>query len=78
MMYINKDTPEVCNFRFTRVVFNVTVSPFLLNATYYSVLLEKHESSLVENLLQSAYDIVSGVQDNIDALLRYKQSKSLF
>ena len=79
---INKDTPEVCKFRFTRVVFGVTSSPFLLNATiqYH---LKKYESShkdLVDKLLQSIYvdDIVTGAQDNKEALLMYKQSKDLF
>ena len=79
---INKETPDICKFRFTRVVFGVTSSPFLLNATIQHHL-KKYESShkeLVENLLQSIYvdDIVSGVQDDRDALLMYKQSKSLF
>ena len=79
---INKDTPEVCKFLFTRVVFGVTSSPFLLNATiqYH---LKKYESShkdLVDKLLQSIYvdDIVIGAQDDEEALLMYKQSKNLF
>ena len=79
---INKDTLEVCTFRFTRVVFGVTSSPFLLNATiqYH---LKKYESShkdLVYKLLQSIYvdDIVTGAQDDEEALLMYKQSKNLF
>ena len=51
---INKDTPEVCKFRFPRVVFGVMLSPFLLKATipYH---LKKYESShkdLVDKLLQ--------------------------
>ena len=79
---INKDTPEVCKFRFTRVVFGVTSSPFLLNATIQHHLkkYESYHKELVENLLQSIYvdDIVSGVQDDKDAILMYKQSKSLF
>ena len=80
---INKDTPEVCKFRFTRVVFGVMSSPFSLNATiqYH---LKKYESShkdLVDKLLQSIYyvdDIVTGAQDDKEALLMYKQSKNLF
>ena len=79
---INKDTPEVCKFQFTCVVFGVTSSPFLLNATiqYH---LKKYESShkdLVDKLLQSIYvdDIVTGAQGDEEALLMYKQSKNLF
>ena len=80
---IKEDTPEVsCKFRFTCVVFGVTSSPFLLNATiqYH---LKKYEASykdLVDNLLKSICvdDIVSGAQDDKEALLMYKQSKSLF
>ena len=60
----------------------MTSSPFLLNATLQHHL-KKYESShkeLVENLLQSVYvdDVVSGVQDDKNAILMYKQSKSLF
>ena len=61
---INKDTSEVCKFRFTNVVFGVEPQPLLLNATiqYH---LKKYESShkdLVGNLPKSIYvdDIVSG------------------
>ena len=52
---INKDTPEVCKFRFTYVMYGMTSSQLLLNATiqYH---LKKYESShkdLVDKLLQS-------------------------
>ena len=79
---INKDTSEVCKFQFTHVAFGVMSSPFLLNATiqYH---LKKYESShkdIVDKLLQSIYvdNIISGAQDNEEALLMYKQSKNLF
>ena len=77
---IKKDIPEVCKFRFIRVVFGVTSSPFLLNATIQYHLKKLSHKDLVDNLLKSIYvdDIVSGAQDDKEALFMYKQSKSLF
>ena len=78
---ILKDQPSVRVFRFTRVVFGVSSSPFLLNATV-SHHLNKYSPShpqLVKNLSQSTYvdDIVSGAKNDDDAYLLYKESKSL-
>lgn len=59
-----KDSPDLRAYRFTRVVFGVSSSPFLLNATI-SFHLERYlesNRSLVCHLLDSTYvdDIISG------------------
>lgn len=75
---IKKDPPELCTLRFTRVVFGISSSPFLLNATIQHHL-EGHTASLpdlVKHLLQSIYvdDVVSGEED---AYQLYAESKDL-
>ena len=76
-----KDNPSICIFRFTRVVFGVSSSPFLLNATIKHHLNEYSRShpQLVKTLSQSTYvdDIISGAKSDDDAFLLYKESKSL-
>ena len=79
---IKKDCPEICTLRFTRVVFGVSASPFLLNATLKHHL-EKHAAThpdLVKRLLESTYvdDIVSGADSEEDAFELYSQAKSVF
>ena len=78
---ITKKQPEVRVFRFTRVVFGVSSSPFLLNATI-SHHLRKHSTSqpqLVRNLSQATYvdDIVTGTNDEDSAYKLYTESKEL-
>ena len=78
---IKKDPPEICAFRFTRIVFGVSSSPFLLNATIQHHL-EEHKSTLpnaVEILSRSTYvdDTVSGAGTEKDAYQLYKESKDL-
>lgn len=76
-----KDQPSICIFRFTRVVFGVSSSPFLLNATIKHHLNEYSHThpQLVKTLSQSTYvdDIVSGAKSDDDAYLLYKESKRL-
>ena len=67
--------------RFTRVVFGVCSSPFLLNSTirYH---LEKYRSShteLVENLINSFYvdDVVTGASNEGEAFKLYAESKRI-
>ena len=79
---IHEDPPNIRALRFTRVVFGVSASPFLLNATlkYH---LEKYATThpeVVGRLLESTYvdDIVSGAQSKDEAFELYAQAKSIF
>ena len=76
-----KKNPEITAYRFTRVVFAVTSSPFLLNATvrYH---LESHaddDPDLVQKLLRSMYvdDVVTGAQSDERAYQLYTGAKEL-
>ena len=78
---IKRDRPEVCALTFTRIVFGISSSPFLLNATirYH---LESHAPSfaeLVKCLSRSIYidDIVSRAGNEEDAHQLYAESKDL-
>ena len=75
----SKESPELRVYRFTRVVFGVSSSPFLLNATtrfHLEKSLETHES-IVHQLLYSTYvdDIITGGQTEEEAFNLYTQSK---
>jgi len=79
---IMKDSPELKVYRFTRVVFGVSSSPFLLNATI-RFHLEKYQETnetLVHQLLRSTYvdDIIAGGQTEDEAFDLYTQSKQIF
>ena len=78
---VAKEQPEVRVFRFTRVVFGVSSSPFLLNATISHHLNEfaSSEPQLVRTLLRSTYvdDIVTGAKDEDDAYELYVKSKKM-
>jgi len=78
---ITKEQPRVCAFRFARVVFGVSSSPFLLNATirhHLNKYLSSHPE-LVSSILQSIYvdDIVFGADSEEEAFTLYKESKAL-
>ncbi len=73
--------PEVVALRFTRVVFGVSSSPFLLNAT-----VEHHiakylptRPELVKTLMQSMYvdDVVCGAVGDDEAYALYADSKEI-
>ena len=78
---IERDQPQPLVLRFTRVVFRVSSSPFLLNATIRHHL-EKHSSlqpALVEKFSKSFYvdDIVTGASAEDQAYQIYQASKEI-
>ena len=78
---VSKPNPETIVLRFARVVFGVSSSPFLLNATIRHHL-EKHamiQPDLVSKLLRSTYvdDIVTGAESEEAAYELYKEYKEL-
>ena len=79
---VGENDPTLQTYRFTRVVFGVSSSPFLLNATI-KFHLEKFRDShqpVVERLLESTYvdDIVSGASSEDEGFEFYTASKELF
>jgi hypothetical protein len=79
---VNKEDPTLQTYRFTRVVFGVSSSPFLLNATikfHLESFMESY-SSVVERQLRSTYvdDIVSGTNSEEEAFEFFTQAKELF
>ena len=79
---INKKKPELRVFRFARVVFGVSSSPFLLNATVKFHMERYFESNeeTVRKLLRSTYvdDIVTGADSEDAAFDLYAQAKDMF
>ena len=76
---IAKPDPDVRVLRFTRVVFGVSSSPYLLNATldHHLRLFSFTDQELVEVLLRSIYVdyVVAGAANEEAALKLYKESK---
>jgi hypothetical protein len=77
---VNKGDPELQVYRFTRVMFGVSSSPFLLNATvkYHLEQFLQSNEAVVRRLLQSTDDIVSGASSEEEAFSLYVQSKEIF
>lgn len=77
-----KDEPEIKAYRFTRVVFGVSSSPFLLNAAirFHLHCYTESNSTVVKRLLQSTYvdDIVSGADTDEEAFEMYVEAKDIF
>lgn len=78
---VAKDEPQIVTIRFTRVVFGVSSSPFLLNATVQHHLQEyshRHPET-VEKIRHSIYvdDTASGADSNNDAYKLYSDSKAI-
>ena len=69
-------------YRFTRVVFGVTPSPFLLNATlkYHLQRFLKSNEAIVNRLLQSTYvdDVISGTDTEEEAFELFAQAEHIF
>ena len=76
---VNKKKPELQVFQFTRVVFGVSSSPFLLNATIKFHLVESNEET-VRKLLRSTYvdDIIIGADSEDAAFDLFAQAKDMF
>lgn len=75
------DQLDLMELRFTRVVFGVSSSPFLLNATIRHHL-EKYEAthpSLIKKLLRSLYvdDLACGADDEEQAHQMFTESKNI-
>ena len=77
---IDEYQPSLQVYRFTRVTFGVSASPFLLNATIRHHLDTSHSyPELTQRLSQSFYvdDVVSGADCEEDAFLFYANSEML-
>ena len=76
-----KENPEVVVMRFARVVFGVSASPFLLNATlrHHVESFSCSHPNLAKALVESTYvdDIVFGSDSEDRAYHLYLQSKDL-
>ena len=75
------DEVKLVNLRFTRVVFGVSSSPFLLNATmrHHLQLYQASKPRLVEMLARSTYvdDIVAGADTESEAYQLYLDAKEV-
>ena len=78
---VASDPPKVRVLRFTRVVFGVSSSPFLLNATlqHHLNLYSNTHPELVEQLSKSTYvdDVICGARDTESAYQLYRESKAV-
>ena len=79
---VTKTEPEICAYRFTRVVFGVSSCPFLLNANvrYHLESFQGTNKTVVEKLLKSTYvdDIILGADTIEEAFKLYVQAKEIF
>jgi len=73
-----KDAPTIQTYRFTRVVFGVSSSPFLLNATIKHHL-EKYGKTYPQFVQLFVYvdDVRFGVDNDDDAYKLYLKSKTI-
>ena len=78
---IHKKTPEIVVFRFTRVVFGVSSSHFLLNATikHHLERYKKEFPEFVQTFLRSVYvdDVSFGAEDDNSTYELYWKSKNV-
>ena len=77
---IHSPNPKIIPLRFTRVVFGVSSSPFLLNATvkHHIEQYREDDPSFVEAVLNSIYvdDLISGGENVDNAFKLYEDSRS--
>ena len=80
-LWIRDGSEEPTVLRFTRVVFGISSSPFLLNATIKHHLdqFSSNQPELVQMLLRSIYvdDVVTGADDEDRAYSLYVESKDM-
>ena len=78
---IHKKTPEIVVFRFTRVVFGVSSSPFLLNAMikHHLERYKKEFPEFIQTFLRSVYvdDVSFGAEDDNSTYELYLKSKNV-
>lgn len=78
---VNKTSAEIVTLRFTRVVFGVSSSPFLLNATikHHMMKYATVYPQFVETFMKSIYvdDISYGAEDDDAAFDLYLKSKTI-
>ena len=76
---IEKQTPEIQEYRFTRVIFGAGPSPFLLNATLRHHLKKYFmlEPDVIHRIQKSLYvdELVTGAGDSTEALKLYETAK---
>lgn len=76
----NKDSPEVTTLTFRRVMFGVSASPFLLNATikYHIERYQAEDPEFVSQFLRSIYvnDVVFGATSIQEVFKLYSKSKT--
>ena len=79
---VTKEDPGLCVYWFTRVVFGVSCSLFLLNATlkYHLQRFLRLNEAIANRLLQSTYtdDVISGADTEEEAFKLYAQAKHIF
>ena len=79
---INVDNPEIITLRFTRLVFGLIGSPFVLNATirYHMEKYRDSDPAFVDNVKNSTYidDYASSTASEGEAFELYKKLKSRF
>ena len=80
---VHTEQPHILEFRFTRVVFVMSPSPFLLNATIRHHLspqaLPAVQAALVNKLCKSFYvdDVITGAEDEEQAYQLFVNSKTM-
>ena len=79
---VTKDIPCIIAYRFTRVVFGISSSPFLLNATvrFHLERNATRNEEIINRLVRSTYvnDIITGAESEEEAFHMYCQAKEIF